>query len=212
MENLQKKADEERINRDIEERKMWMAEAISKTRIPKRFIGASLEQFNPGTNKLVEEFINGESQGLFIYGTRGTGKTHLAAAIIKKILKNASEHVKYHDLIPRASFVTIPGLLVDIRSTFNSKGGDTEEDVISWASSRDFLIMDDMGAEKTTDWSMSTLYVIIDKRYSEMMPTIITSNMTVAEVAERVGDRIASRIAGMCKVIELKGKDRRLNK
>ena len=72
--------------------------------------------------------------------------------------------------------------------------------------------MDDMGAEKTTDWSMSTLYVLIDKRYSEMMPTIITSNLTVAEVADKVGDRIASRIAGMCKVIELKGKDRRLGR
>ena len=72
------------------------------------------------------------------------------------------------------------------------------------------LILDDMGAEKTSEWSIQTLYSIIDRRYRDEKQTLITSNLTLDEIAEKVGDRIASRIAGMCKVVEIKGKDRRI--
>jgi DNA replication protein DnaC len=72
------------------------------------------------------------------------------------------------------------------------------------------LILDDLGVEKTTEWSLQTLYTIIDRRYREEKQTLITSNLTLDEIAEKVGDRIASRIAGMCKVVEIKGRDRRL--
>jgi DNA replication protein DnaC len=70
--------------------------------------------------------------------------------------------------------------------------------------------MDDLGVEKTSEWSMQTLYTITDWRYRELRQTLVTSNLTLDEIAGKVGDRIASRIAGMCKVVELKGKDRRI--
>ena len=71
-------------------------------------------------------------------------------------------------------------------------------------------MLDDLGVDKTSEGSLQTLYTIIDRKYREEKQTLITSNLTLDEIAEEVGDRIASRIAGMCKVVEIKGKDRRL--
>ena len=72
------------------------------------------------------------------------------------------------------------------------------------------LILDDLGAEKTTDWALQSLYIIINKRLSEELQTIITSNLSLDELRDKIGDRIASRIAGMCKIVKLTGRDRRL--
>jgi integrase len=56
------------------------------------------------------------------------------------------------------------------------------------------LYLDDLGTEKPTDWALQTLYLIIDRRYPEMMQTIISSNLNLDELSSRLGDRIASRI------------------
>ena len=97
-----------------------------------------------------------------------------------------------------------------LRNTFKDKSEQSETEIINNLSEANILILDDLGAEKSSEFALQSLYVIIDQRYSEIRPTIITSNLSLGEIAEKVGDRIASRIAGMCKVIELKGKDRRL--
>lgn len=72
------------------------------------------------------------------------------------------------------------------------------------------LVLDDLGAEKTTPWALQSLYVILNKRGSELRQTIITSNLSLDEMSNELSDRIASRIKGMCKVVVMKGKDRRL--
>ena len=74
------------------------------------------------------------------------------------------------------------------------------------------LALDDIGSEKATDWALQMLYLLIDRRYSQMLKTIITSNLTLDQIADRLDDRISSRIAGMCKIVSIKGKDRRLAK
>jgi DNA replication protein DnaC len=72
------------------------------------------------------------------------------------------------------------------------------------------LVLDDLGVEKTTDWALQTLYVILNNRYTNYRQTIITSNLTLEEIGNKLGDRIASRIAGMCSIIQMKGKDKRI--
>lgn len=74
------------------------------------------------------------------------------------------------------------------------------------------LILDDVGAEKLTDWVAETFYLIVNKRYNEMLPTIFSSNLAVGELAEMLGDRTASRIVEMCDIIKIDGEDRRLKK
>jgi DNA replication protein DnaC len=71
------------------------------------------------------------------------------------------------------------------------------------------LILDDLGAEKASEWVAETLYILIDDRYGNMKPTVFTSNYSPSELAERLGDRIVSRIMEMCRIIEIKTSDKR---
>ena len=63
-----------------------------------------------------------------------------------------------------------------------------------------------------TDFVRQTTYALINEREMEMRPTFITSNFALQRLNEHIDERVASRIAGMCEVIELKGKDRRITK
>ena len=107
-------------------------------------------------------------------------------------------------------FVSIPDLLLEIRHSFKEKSETDEQDIINKYSEIDLLVLDDLGIEKTSEWSIQTLYTIIDRRYRDMKRTIITSNLNLKEIADKLDDRISSRIAGMCDCITLKGADRRL--
>jgi DNA replication protein DnaC len=73
------------------------------------------------------------------------------------------------------------------------------------------LILDDLGTEKVSDWVLQSMYQIINARYVQMRQTVITSNHSLEELRSRIGDRIPSRIAEMCEVFELRGKDRRVS-
>lgn len=103
--------------------------------------------------------------GLYIEGTNGTGKTHLAAAIALQLI---------HEGIP-VICKTSSDLLMDIRRTFDG-GSVNEAQVLDIYKRVDLLIIDDLGKEQCSDWSMSTLYSILNDRYEDMKPTIVTTN------------------------------------
>jgi DNA replication protein DnaC len=163
--------------------------------VPTRFLDVDVESIDEDIWNLC---VEGKG-GLFLHGPPGTGKTHLAIALLKD-----------HGRMEYGSFVTVASLLMELRDSFRDGAERSEKGIIEHYSNVQLLVLDDLGAEKTSEFALQSLYIIIDKRYSEMRSTIITSNLTVDEIAEKVGDRIASRIAGMCRVIELKGRDRRI--
>ena len=145
------------------------------------------------------------------------GKTYVAVALMREKISGDNEAIFTHPdgvtkvyvpAYPR--MISVPDLLLEIRECFSGRTGDSESSLIEKYAGKKCLILDDLGVEKTTEWSLQTLYTIIDRRYREEKQTLITSNLTLNEIAEKVGDRIASRIAGMCKVVEIKGRDRRL--
>lgn len=107
-----------------------------------------------------------EGTGLYIEGSNGTGKTHLAAAIAMQLITERR--------IP-VICKTSGDLLLDIRSAFDGPGA-TEKQVLDIYKKVDLLIVDDLGKEQCTDWSISTLYSILNDRYEDMRPTIITTN------------------------------------
>jgi len=72
------------------------------------------------------------------------------------------------------------------------------------------LFLDDLGAEKVTDWALETLFTLINDRYERMLPTVYTSNLDPRQLSENLGDRIASRIVGSCVLINLGSEDRRV--
>lgn len=107
-----------------------------------------------------------DGTGLYIEGTNGTGKTHLAAAIAMQLIT-----VLHIPVICK----TASDLLLDIKAAFD-KEGVSEAHVLEIYKTVDLLIIDDLGKEQCTDWSISTLYSIVNDRYEEMRPTIITTN------------------------------------
>lgn len=181
-------------------------------RVPILFHGADLK------NCEAKKYgITGDTESLFITGPAGTGKTYLGVAMLKEWMyatvkerSSWSDEDKRRTSPPSWTWETVPELLLTLRGSFKDHSRYTEQEVIKDFSDPDLLILDDMGAEKSSEYSIQSLYLIIDRRYSSQSKTIITSNLSLGQIAEKVGDRIASRIAGMCRVIELRGKDRRV--
>jgi DNA replication protein DnaC len=194
-------------------------ERLLRFGVPLRHIEASKEFIPEITWKRVEGFKKGEC--LYISGPVGTGKTYLAVCLLRDKVEN---DIPSYQLVRRAgeekivnpkqfNFSSMVDILADIRDSYKSDGEYTEKDIIDYCSKHPCLVLDDIGVEKVTEWSLQTLYAIIDKRYRDMRQTVFTSNLSLKDLKDRLGERIPSRIAEMCgtkNIINLTGKDRRL--
>jgi DNA replication protein DnaC len=146
-------------------------------------------------------------QSSFVSGKIGSGKTLYAVFMMLTYLKNNFIHA---DWGKTAEFISIPDFLLKLKMCFNfNLKNDKEEknlsefEIISKYKNLDFLVFDDFGAEKTTEWALQTLYLIINHRYENEKITIFTSNFTLSELAEKLGDeRITSRIQQMCRIVK----------
>ena len=136
---------------------------------------------------------------LYIYGPAGTGKTHLATAVCRQF---------------KAASVLKPQRIYRIiRAGYGGRNASEDEQAaINRLVRQPVLVIDDLGVDKRTDASVSTLYEIIDGRImAKRRGLIVTSNLSLDALAERLGDdRIASRLAGACRLVEINGKDRRI--
>lgn len=186
--------------------------------VPLRYIEARKEDMDIPTWTKTEDYRTGLKDGLFLHGAAGRGKTHIAVALIRaRVASKYQVRIDASDSEARCidtgmMFVSLLDLLLEIKACFREGSEISEEGIITKYSSIPFLTLDDLGAEKSSEWVIQTLNTIIDRRYRDLKKTVITSNLTLDEIATKIGDRIASRIIGMCKIIELKGKDRRIYK
>jgi len=165
------------------------------TIIPKKYLSIDCDK-----PKLVRQ---GLDNSLFITGGAGVGKTVLMASIVKELIKQNR----------RVEWYSYPELIMSLQNLFRKDLDYTAFDVAEKiAEYSGTLCIDDLGAEKITDFVKQTTYYIINKREQECLHTIITSNYTIEEIDDQIDPRIGSRIAGMCDIIVMKGKDRRLDK
>ena len=143
-----------------------------------------------------------EGNGLYIYGGPGVGKTHTICAIAKNVILNGID----------IRFFNTSNLLEKLREEFNKPIDADQDSVGILRDIMDFdgvLFLDDIGAEKESEWTRERLYLIINKKYEDCRPIIFTSNCDMEILSARLGDRITSRIKGMSKIIELEGRDLR---
>ncbi len=138
-------------------------------------------------------------RGLYFCGGVGTGKTHLAVAVMNELIRRKR--------IP-SLFVTVPELLDNLRETYNKPGRNLDE-WMDAVQNADFLVLDDLGSERPTEWVRERIFVIVNYRYREALPTLFTSNIGPKDLAEQLGERTASRIIAMCEWIQLEGEDYR---
>lgn len=125
--------------------------------------------------------------------------THLAVAVMSELIRRRR--------VP-SLFVTTPEFLDNLRGTYNDPGRNLDE-WMDAVKNADFLVLDDLGAEKPTDWVRERIFVLVNHRYREQLPTVFTSNTGPKDLAEQLGERTASRIIAMCDWIALEGEDYR---
>lgn len=162
----------------------------------------------PKLKKQIEKWLEVGS-GIYVYGGVGVGKTHLALSCLKW----------QFDRGEKGWFWPVDELLDHFRwfiSTNDSTG--LVEDVARWCNIP-LLVLDDLGVQKATVWADEKLYEIINHRWQrrDRLITVVTSNWSHTELEEKareevIGERIVSRIIGMCEVVHIEGKDRRLTK
>ena len=193
---LEKKEEQQR---QFKEKKMRLADLIKSAKIPKIFSDVRAKDFkmsakNEHSAQIAIKAIT-ENNGLFIYGDCGTGKTMLSSVI-------ANERA---ELFKPSLFIGA----VDIFQELNPYSSDskTAANRKMLVKNSPCLIIDDLGAEKPSDWTKQTLFEIIDYRYRENLQTIITSNFNIDELKTRLseyeGSRIIRRIKSICKLIRL---------
>ena len=198
----------------------WQQQAASSrrsdSRIPRRyqhcdFAGyvtygnEKLENAVSWARRLVERYPVTE-RGLFLIGPPGVGKTHLTVAVLRALIEQKGA---------RGVFYDTRELLRVIRSTYDPALRESERDVLRPVMTADVLVLDDLGAEKTSEWVDETLNLIVNTRYSEKRLTLFTSNYVddpegpPESLLFRIGRRMRSRLHEMCEFIDLDGADYR---
>jgi DNA replication protein DnaC len=157
-------------------------------------------------------FLMEPDQGncLYLFGKVGSGKSLKAACLLMECLRIGFTH-KLGLYSSNFAFVSVPKLLQEIKATFSKDYvGPSEKEISDYYSTVQFLVLDDIATEKTTEWTLQVLYVIVDSRYNNLKPTIFTSNLDLNQLAIQFGsDRIPSRINGMCRQLKVGDKDLR---
>lgn len=176
---------------------------------------ATFESYQPTSEELAkskaiaERYANNFSKenpvSLLLIGNYGTGKSHLAVSVTKRLMEKKFSCI----------FISTPKLMTKLRSTYNKDSDVSEDQIIDSLTKVDCLVLDDIGAESTKasadnqhSWATSKLFEIIDNRIGKH--TIFTSNFEPDELQKRLGGRNFSRMMEDTHVIKMYGDDYRL--
>jgi len=200
----------ERLERCINSaRKSW----IDSCGLKGRWLDSNFDNFkrelSPKAFDIFKEFsVQNRKSILLRSDNYGVGKTHLVAALVNRLNNSVipvffqpdSYAIGYRRM--PALFLTETNLLIRIRQTFNRQDEeeDTEEDVYCDLRNTPLLIIDDVGKTKPRDYSFlqSVYFRIIDERYTDESPMILTTNLTLSELETHIGGASADRLREMC--------------
>lgn len=204
---------------------------IQRAMIPSGFETATLESFRPAAHtrqahllarRYAEEFLPANNRvtdkaapGLLFTGSVGTGKTHLAAGIVTAIARKGFQPL----------FVDVRELLDRLRRTYSPDATETQGQVMRPIWAADLVVIDELGAQRPTDWSFETVELLIGGLYNRLIPTIVTTNLPnfgvgggaeregyqraarAESLGDRIGARMWSRLQQMCRPVEMAGPD-----
>jgi len=175
--------------------------------------------------RFVEEYPT-DKTGLLFVGTVGVGKTHLSVGIIRDLIREKGIH---------SLFCDYRELLKSIQNSYNPSVPATEMEILRPVFDAEVLVLDELGAVRSTEWVFDTVNYILNSRYNDNKTTIITTNFPDKEeqdkleddnprsysaadraarretLGDRIGERMRSRLHEMCKKVEIEGPDFRLH-
>ena len=201
---------------------------LERARIPRRYQHCELAEFDTRYHgahaslaaahlmgcRFVEEYPSHDDAGLLVVGDIGVGKTHLGVGILKELIRKG---------IP-GLFCDYRELLKQIQNSYNPSVQTTEMEVLCPVFEAEVLVLDELGAQKPTEWVWDTVSLILNTRYNDKRSTIITTNFPDRPAAaveaspahraaredtlgDRIGERMRSRLHEMCRIVEMAGKD-----
>lgn len=191
---------------------------IKNSKMSKRNLNYKFDNFEVNSNnkkvyqslknyseKLVNEV---ERKGLILVGNNGVGKTHLACSIANELIKNGIPII----------YGTLINLLAELKNTYDVYNNISEMKIIKLYEKVDLLIIDDLGKEKPSEWGLEKLFTIINSRYENNLPVIITTNYNQNSLIDRLSingeietaKSIISRLYEMCYLVKIEDRDHRI--
>jgi len=154
-------------------------------------------------------------KGLLFVGSIGVGKTHLAVGVLRRLVQERGAKGLFYDFRQ---------LIWRIQNSYNPQVSTTVEELLKPVFAAEVLVLDDMGAQKPSDWAEDIFALILNNRYNEKQTTIITTNYPdlpagggaksdveraarELTLGDRIGNRMLSRLASMCVRVEMTGQD-----
>jgi DNA replication protein DnaC len=189
---------------DLSDGKTWTAQHAQ-----------SLKQARLLAQGFVRDYPGAAEKGLLFMGPSGVGKTHLAVAALKELIKRGHGGL----------FCDYRELLKEIQASYNPASQTTEMGILEPIRTVEILVLDDLGASKPSDWVRDVVGIILNARYNERLTTIITTNYVDNPAAEgeatrlpsgkfvpasredsleqRISSRMRSRLFEMCRTVEV---------
>lgn len=205
-----------------------LARALAAAQIPRRYSNCGFPDFDLRSEsgqknqslwnafRIVQSYCDAypqvEGKGLLLTGNNGVGKTHLIVALLKGLIEKGADGL----------FLDYQELLKRIQTSYDPAARTAEHRIIRPVLDAEILVIDDLGANRPTEWVEDTVHYILNNRYNEKKPTLLTANlseqrMTGAEgnrkthetFQDRVGMRVSSRLHEMCRIVEIHAEDYR---
>ncbi len=203
---------------------------VEQARIPQRYVHCTLDDYVPnyaGNNRTLNSALlqarnfvkaypfDTGGNGLLLTGSIGVGKTHLAVGMLQALVAERGAKGLFYDY---------RDLLKQVQNSYNRSAGVTELEVLQPVFDAEVLVLDELGANKPTDWVWDTVAHILNTRYNDRRTTIITTNyanlaplggeisgpraaVREESLGDRIGERMRSRLQEMCVVVEMNGED-----
>ena len=217
MKKLQMLEEEKKL-RMMQEFANKVDKIIKNSKMSKRNLNYKFENFEVNSNnkkvyqslkEYSEKLANSvERKGLILVGNNGVGKTHLACSIANELIKNGIPII----------YGTLINLLAELKNTYDVDNNISEMKIIKLYEKVDLLIIDDLGKEKPSEWGLEKLFTIINSRYENNLPVIITTNYNQNSLINRLSingeietaKSIISRLYEMCYLVKIEDRDHRI--
>jgi len=184
--------------------------ALDRSGVGKSFFDKTLDTLK-GNEKLHERLarfvecwpdIKEQGTGLYFWGDVGRGKTHAAAAVSNALISKHAVEVMFVNIADMSRRLKD---MIGMDNEERKSAGDTK--LVQEMQQAELLVMDDLGVEQSSAWIDETLYLVLNHRYEECKPTIVTSNRSLEDLHASYRPQIASRLSERCRVFQFAGEN-----